>query len=569
MISDIKFGALTGSTSTTVTAPGTNAQATTLAGTPVEKSLSFIYGPEHQRIKQVAVGGPNPGTTWYLNGEDSLGLTYEKELKSTGITEHKHYLQAGGITFAMHTMRVKTAGGTIAAPALPTGTAAYSSSYLHHDQLGSIIAITSSAGVVVERLAYDPWGKRRFASGTNTGAADTLDAITGQTIDRGFTMHEHIDEMGIINMNGRIYDPLIGRFMSADPYIQAPSDLQSFNRYAYVRNNPLNLTDPSGYKWWVKFREKFLKPAIAKFIDMYCYGCATLALNAWNAYWTKDANGHRLGWKAVAFSVGLTLIGGTSDNAIFQAGVNMLSGCGMSAMAGGSCKKGAVDALTNEISGPIVGGCLNARRAGGSCAVGAREAGTSMAGDYLAGRAADKAHDYLNSRTNSGGAGSGGGSGGGGTPDIETLVDQHIQQLEVSNTVQLACYPCEGGGWGIPDTLSDHFGRHGSDFGAKSEAEYVSKTQAFYRDTLLNPNSEIRMHNNSIYMYDRVTNTFGVYNLDGTTQTMYKPPEGKAYWDRLAANGNLGKVRPKVNMPKLTPSGQTLRLLRLFGSLQE
>ena len=159
--------------------------------------FSFIYGPEHQRIKQVAVGGPNPGTTWYLNGEDSLGLTYEKELKSTGITEHKHYLQAGGITFAMHTMRVKTAGGTIAAPALPTGTNPYSSAYLHHDQLGSVVAITNTAGVVVERLAYDPWGKRRFI----TGAADTLDAITGQYIDRGFTMHEHIDEMGIINMN--------------------------------------------------------------------------------------------------------------------------------------------------------------------------------------------------------------------------------------------------------------------------------------------------------------------------------------------------------------------------------
>jgi RHS repeat-associated protein len=62
-------------------------------------------------------------------------------------------------------------------------------------------------------------------------------------------MHEHIDEMGIINMNGRIYDPLIGRFMSADPYIQARSDLQSYNRYAYVRNNPLNKTDPSGFNW--------------------------------------------------------------------------------------------------------------------------------------------------------------------------------------------------------------------------------------------------------------------------------------------------------------------------------
>ena len=53
--------------------------------------------------------------------------------------------------------------------------------------------------------------------------------------------------MGIIHMNGRVYDPLIGRFMSADPFIQEPDNLQSYNRYAYVMNNPLNLTDPSGY----------------------------------------------------------------------------------------------------------------------------------------------------------------------------------------------------------------------------------------------------------------------------------------------------------------------------------
>ena len=242
---------------------------------------------------------------------------------------------------------------------------------------------------MVERLAYDPWGKRRFASGATTGNPDTLDAITGQTIDRGFTMHEHIDEMGIINMNGRIYDPLIGRFMSADPYIQAPSDLQSFNRYAYVRNNPLNLTDPSGYSWWTKLRDKFVKPLIAKFIDIYCGGCATILLNAYNAYWTKDANGQRLGWKGAFFSVGLSLIGGASDSSIWQAGVNMVSGCGMSAMAGGSCKKGMVDAVTNDIAGPIIGGCLNARRAGGSCAVGAREGLTNQLGSQMASNTAN------------------------------------------------------------------------------------------------------------------------------------------------------------------------------------
>lgn len=63
-------------------------------------------------------------------------------------------------------------------------------------------------------------------------------------------MHEHLDEMGIIHMNGRVYDPLIGRFMSADPFIQSPMDLQSYNRYAYVRNNPLTMSDPTGHFWW-------------------------------------------------------------------------------------------------------------------------------------------------------------------------------------------------------------------------------------------------------------------------------------------------------------------------------
>jgi hypothetical protein len=53
-------------------------------------------------------------------------------------------------------------------------------------------------------------------------------------------------------MNGRIYDPTIGRFMSADPFIQAPYELQSHNRYAYVMNNPLLYTDPSGFNWFKK-----------------------------------------------------------------------------------------------------------------------------------------------------------------------------------------------------------------------------------------------------------------------------------------------------------------------------
>jgi RHS repeat-associated protein len=67
---------------------------------------------------------------------------------------------------------------------------------------------------------HSPWGKRRNVN----GLSDVTDSLVGLTTDRGFTMHEHLDEMGLVHMNGRIYDPLIGRFMSADPILQAPGN---------------------------------------------------------------------------------------------------------------------------------------------------------------------------------------------------------------------------------------------------------------------------------------------------------------------------------------------------------
>jgi RHS repeat-associated protein len=78
--------------------------------------------------------------------------------------------------------------------------------------------------------------------------------------NRGFTGHEHVDEVGIIHMNGRIYDPELGRFLSADPHIQSPNNSQSHNRYSYVLNNPLKYTDPSGYfiEWMMRGVVKFM-----------------------------------------------------------------------------------------------------------------------------------------------------------------------------------------------------------------------------------------------------------------------------------------------------------------------
>jgi len=116
--------------------------------------------------------------------------------------------------------------------------------YMHYDPLGSIDMITGPRGEVVDRLSYDPFGARRPGDWKADGIV-TLETFS----NRGFTGHEHIDEIGLIHMNGRVYDAELGRFLSADKYIQAPYNTQSFNRYSYVWNNPLKYTDPSG--WWV------------------------------------------------------------------------------------------------------------------------------------------------------------------------------------------------------------------------------------------------------------------------------------------------------------------------------
>jgi RHS repeat-associated protein len=74
----------------------------------------------------------------------------------------------------------------------------------------------------------------------------TLTSEPALFADRGFTGHEHLEQFGLINMNGRLYDPIVGRFLSPDNYVQDPGNTQSLNRYGYCLNNPLRYTDPSG-----------------------------------------------------------------------------------------------------------------------------------------------------------------------------------------------------------------------------------------------------------------------------------------------------------------------------------
>jgi RHS repeat-associated protein len=116
--------------------------------------------------------------------------------------------------------------------------------YTDTDNQGSLAALTDESGNVVERYAFDPWGARR-----NPDQWEQKDTRTKWITNRGYTGHEHLDAFGIINMNGRVYDPATGMFFSPDPFMQSPGDWVNFNRYSYCMGNPMRYTDPSGYVW--------------------------------------------------------------------------------------------------------------------------------------------------------------------------------------------------------------------------------------------------------------------------------------------------------------------------------
>jgi RHS repeat-associated protein len=116
--------------------------------------------------------------------------------------------------------------------------------YVHADSLGSTDVVTDDDGEVVRRMSYDVWGRRRAADWLGVVPSENLPGIT-----LGYTGHESAEEPGgLVDMRGRMYDPLAGRFTSPDPLVQAPLDSRSHNRYSYVWNNPLANTDPTGFE---------------------------------------------------------------------------------------------------------------------------------------------------------------------------------------------------------------------------------------------------------------------------------------------------------------------------------
>jgi RHS repeat-associated protein len=238
---------------------------------------------------------------------------------------------------------------------------------------------------VVERDAYDPWGKRRFTNG-NDDPAGSL-ANSSQTI-RGFTGQEMLADVGLVHLNGRVYDPYIGRMLSADPVVGDPLNGQTWNRYSYVFNNPLAYTDPTGYcavcietvrppprlNWLARnsiFGDIFkigitavcvaIGPGCAPFAPLFAFTGSAVVAGLSGGNFT-DAM--RAGTFAFIQAGAFQAIGGaTGHNPAFGSSaffVNVAghaaAGCLMATVSGSSCGSGALSGAVPAFAGPLING---------------------------------------------------------------------------------------------------------------------------------------------------------------------------------------------------------------------
>ncbi len=199
------------------------------------------YGALQTRVQRGDVENGELTSTVYVDKH------YERITTPDGKVEHRHYMAGWGV-------HVTTEDNAI--------TEDYNV-YFTKDHIGSMASKSDDRlAQTVKFHANEPWGRRQDQDWSGV----TYDTLSGTELEemtfgttRGFTDHEHLDGVGLIHMNGRVYDPVVGRFVSPDPWIQDPENSQSFNRYSYVINNPLRYTDPTGEMFEVDLSADMIK----------------------------------------------------------------------------------------------------------------------------------------------------------------------------------------------------------------------------------------------------------------------------------------------------------------------
>jgi len=296
--------------------------------------LEIFYGHDKERRKSILKQGENTVYTRYYLGK------YEKEINHITNTSTEYYYVGGPM-------------GNIAVYISENGAAPV----LHYtitDHLGSIVAIADEDGDIIEEQRYDPWGVYRCPT---TGTPEETPQLA--MLFRGYTGHEMLPEFGLINMNGRLYDPALGRMLSPDNYVQSPNFTQSFNRYSYAGNNPMKYVDPDGQ--WMFIPLAIMSAVIAgNQMGYYSYHKSG---DYWSGFWTGAAIG---GFSSLA-GAGMGLLGnmigisGIIPGAIWGGSTGMLTGYVTGGLTSyyttGSFSDGAGKGLiSGGISGAIMGG---------------------------------------------------------------------------------------------------------------------------------------------------------------------------------------------------------------------
>jgi RHS repeat-associated protein len=354
----------------------------------VQSDFSFDAGGNRaKQLKQriAANDSRQLEETLYLGSyEREIHMTKASAAVSPVVTKTVHRHNLGG--FAVYTKTAGTSGSTIKL------------STILKDHLGSTDLILTSAwngnafaNPQSERQSFDSWGERRAADTLVTYRATDSDPYrtSAQDYDRGYTGHEQLDDSGLIHMNGRIYDPELGRMLSPDPVVQVPEYSQNFNRYSYVMNNPLNLTDPSGFSWlsnafhklgsWLK--ENWRTVVVIVVVAIVTWGVGAAFVSAGGAFTVTGAAGAAGGGLSVTGlaaagaiggaaggGLGATLNGGSFGDVLRGAAIGAVQGAitgGMGNGVGAAASAGNYALAAAYIVGHgVVGGAVNVAMGG-------------------------------------------------------------------------------------------------------------------------------------------------------------------------------------------------------------
>jgi RHS repeat-associated protein len=395
-------------------------------------------------------------------------------------TEYRHLISGTPGTVALYTRRSSGTNDTY---------------YLHRDHLGSGELITNAAGTQLVKLSFGAYGERRDTDWDGPISSGDLTTL-GNTTRHGFTDHEHLDSVGLIHMGGRVYDPVIGRFLSRDPYIDGVGSSQGANGYAYVWNNPLTRWDPTGYGGQADGLDvrSACNPDCP---DTWSYGTGARLSNAFvSCFGNCDASA---GYDNTGFWVDGKQTGVVSflpDGRVEQVIVSATQ---------------SVWVPFGEFGGRVggYGGMDSAAFAHGLLDVAA--ASEIPVASQLAGLASGAWSAWEGDWTGAG-------------LSLAGLVPGMVWADAAKGAKGLTH-------WGNPKTLADHFARHGKGVGAKSADDYARQASDFFRRSQADRLPTKIDADGLIRVYDPRSNMFGAFNPDGTTRTFFQPTS-PTYFDR-------------------------------------